>query len=195
MLPALFLDRDGVIIENRERYVRSLTDVAYYPTALLALAKIQPFPYKVVIVTNQSAVGRGMITLETAERINLEIQKTVVQAGGRIDAIFTCPHAPADGCACRKPKPGLLLQAAESLSLDLPRSILMGDALDDLSAGHAAGVGKLILLRTGRGSAQLELPAAARLSFPFKVFDSLFDAIHNLPEFNSPLPTQSLPEA
>jgi D-glycero-D-manno-heptose 1,7-bisphosphate phosphatase len=186
MFPALFLDRDGVIIENRDRYIRSLTDVVFYPTALLALAKIRPLPYKVVIVTNQSVVGRGIISLEAARRINFEIQKTVAEAGGRIDAIFMCPHAPEDGCACRKPQPGLLAQAAESLSLDLPRSILMGDALDDLSAGHAAGVKELVLLRTGRGSAQLELPAAAHLDFPFKVFDSLFDAIHNLPDLNPP---------
>jgi D-glycero-D-manno-heptose 1,7-bisphosphate phosphatase len=189
MVPALFLDRDGVIIENREQYVRSLSDVVFYPTALLALAKIRPSPFKIILVTNQAVVGRGIISVETADGINLAVQKTVREAGGRIDAVFMCPHTPADGCACRKPRPGLLLQAAESLSLDLPRSILIGDALDDLSAGHAAGVSDLILLRTGRGLAQLKQPAAARLSFPFRVFDSLLDAIQNLPQLHPPAPT------
>jgi D-glycero-D-manno-heptose 1,7-bisphosphate phosphatase len=184
MFPALFLDRDGVIIENRERYVRSLSDVAFFPSALLALAGIGTGPYKVVVVTNQSAVGRGLISIEAAEQINHAVQRTVAEAGGRIDAIFMCPHTPEQACSCRKPQPGLLVQAADSLSLDLPRSIMIGDALDDLRAGHAAGVGKLILLRSGRGAAQLALPAAAHLAFPFSVFDTLFDAIQALPELN-----------
>lgn len=188
MQAALFLDRDGVIIENRDNYVRSLADVAFYPTSLLALANICKSPYKVVIVTNQSAVGRGIISLEAAEQINTEIRKMVVAAGGRIDAVYLCPHAPEAGCTCRKPLPGLLLQAAQNLSLDLPHSILIGDALDDLTAGHAAGVGQLVLLRTGRGSAQLHLPEAAQLSFPYQIFDTLLDAIQNLPDL-SPSPS------
>lgn len=189
MHPALFLDRDGVIVENRDHYVRSLADVVYYPSSLRSLAGLHSSPYKIVVVTNQSAVGRGIISLEDAGEINREIQAAVARAGGRIDAVFICPHAPEAGCACRKPRPGLLLQAAESLSIDLPRSILIGDALDDLSAGHNAGVGKLILLRTGRGSAQLALPRAAHLPFSFQVFDTLFDAIQNLPELRTPGPT------
>lgn len=179
MHPAIFLDRDGVIIENREQYVRSWPDVTFYPESLLALSKISRSPYKIVIVTNQSAVGRGLISLEDAEGINGRIREVIQEAGGRIDGIFLCPHRPEDGCTCRKPQPGLILRAARELSLDLSQSILIGDALDDLRAGQAANLPRTILVLTGRGKAQSSL-AAARSLAPFEVFDSLLAAIQHL---------------
>jgi len=176
MHPAIFLDRDGVIIENRPAYVRSWSDVSIYPGALSALAKASSTPYKLVIVTNQSAVGRGIITMEEAEGINHKLVLAIEQAGGRIEALYMCPHAPDANCTCRKPLPGLITQAAEDLSLDLRRSILIGDALSDLLAGHKAGVQQLALVLTGRGKDQALLPRPEYLNF-FVTYNSLAEAL------------------
>ncbi len=174
--PALFLDRDGVINENRANYVRSWADVELYPQALRALALVRDLPYKIIVVTNQSAVGRGIISLAQAEAINAEIVTAVAQQGGRIDAAYLCPHAPDDNCDCRKPRPGLLLRAAREHGIDIGRSLMIGDALTDLAAGQAAGVAQTILLRTGRGEAQLQLPQAADF-VSLTVYDELYQAV------------------
>ena len=178
-LPALFLDRDGVIIENRADYVRSWDDVTIYPQALRALAAIHDWPCHVVLVTNQSVVGRGIIPLAVAEAINDRLKTIIEEAGGRVDGIFMCPHAPHEDCACRKPKPGLLLRAARTLNVDLTRSVLIGDALTDLLAGKAASVRATALLATGRGRAQLRLEAAAGAR-PFHLFPDLEAAVNHL---------------
>ncbi len=176
MLPALFLDRDGVIIENCPNYVRTWQDVSILPGALEALASLSATPYKIVIITNQSAIGRGLLPLETAHEINQRLVQIIAQAGGRVDGVYLCPHAPQEHCACRKPQPGLLLQAAQALSLDLSRSTLVGDAWSDLQAGRAAGVPQRILLRTGRGHDQLLLPPSPGLG-DFQVCDDLHAAL------------------
>jgi D-glycero-D-manno-heptose 1,7-bisphosphate phosphatase len=178
MYPAIFLDRDGVIIENLPNYVRSWEDVKLIPGALEALACASISPYKIIIVTNQSAVGRGIINLEQAWEINHRLERRIVQAGGRVDGIYMCPHAPEENCSCRKPKPGLLLQAAEELSLDLSRSILIGDAISDLLAGQAAGLGNTVLLRSGRGRKQetLKRPTGLR---PFLIYENLAEALRS----------------
>lgn len=177
--PALFLDRDGVIIENCDNYVRSWADVEIYPQALQALAAFSEQPYAIVIVTNQSVVGRGYVPLAEIEAINNRLIEVIRRAGGRVDAAFICPHSPDDNCNCRKPKPGLLLQAAEALGLNLGRSVMVGDALSDVAAGRAAGVAQSILLRTGRGRQQERLPGAEEMR-PFPVFDTLADALASL---------------
>lgn len=155
MNPAIFLDRDGVLLENRPDYVRSWDDVEIFPGVLEALAKASRSPYKFVIVTNQSAVGRGLIDAEEAEAINRQLVIEVHKAGGRIDAVCMCIHVPEQECDCRKPKPGLLLHAAGLLGIDLENSAMIGDAITDLEAGQAAGVGQVAMVRTGRGEEEL----------------------------------------
>jgi D-glycero-D-manno-heptose 1,7-bisphosphate phosphatase len=179
VFPAIFLDRDGVIVENRENYIRSWEQVEIFDQALAALARAAQTPYRIVIVTNQSAIGRGLLSPETADEINGRLLHEIESAGGRVDGVFVCPHTPQDQCRCRKPRPGLLLQAAEALSIDLSRSIVVGDALSDLQAGRAAGVGQAVLVRTGRGAQQASSPEAARMGL-FPVFDSLLDALEAL---------------
>jgi D-glycero-D-manno-heptose 1,7-bisphosphate phosphatase len=174
--PAIFLDRDGVIIENRPSYVRSWADVYIYPQALEALALAGRTAYKILLVTNQSAVGRGIISRETADDINRRLVDEIKSAGGRIEVVFMCPHRPEDNCACRKPQPGLLHQAADSLHLDLSRSLMIGDALTDLAAGQAAGVRQTILVKTGRGTTQATLPAVSTLQ-PFLIRETLSEAL------------------
>jgi len=173
---AIFLDRDGVIIENRANYVRSWADVAIYPQALQALSALKQWPGKIVIVTNQSVVGRGFLAMRDAEAINERVVQEIEQAGGRIDAVLMCPHAPDDHCDCRKPEPGLFLRASQALSIDLQRSIMIGDALTDIIAARAAGVELAVLLRTGRGKKQLRLSAVQKMA-PFAVYDTLSQAL------------------
>ncbi len=176
MNPAIFLDRDGVLIENKADYVRDWSQVNIYPEAIYALSSAAIRNYKIVIVTNQSAVGRGLISLKIAEDINNQLVSTIRNHGGQVDAVYMCPHEPAEGCFCRKPKPGLLLQAAKDLSLDLQRSWMIGDAWSDLQAGQSAGVRQSILLRTGRGAEQL-LKFHPENITSHLIFDNLLQAI------------------
>ena len=168
-----------MLVENRPDYVRDWSHVKIIPEAIHALSLAQARNYKIVIVTNQSAVGRGLMLEATAQDINHRLVDLIQHRGGRVDAVYMCPHKPNDDCLCRKPKPGLLLQAARELSLDLQRSWMIGDAWSDLQAGQRAGVGHTILLRTGRGVDQLSRPGPEDL-IGHLIFDNLplaFDAI------------------
>lgn len=182
MYPSIFLDRDGVLIENRPDYVRDWSQVKIIPEAIHALSLAPLKKYKIVIITNQSAVGRGLILRKAAEEINQRLINLIRDLGGQIDGIYMCPHKPEDGCSCRKPMPGLLLQAAKDLSLDLQRSWMIGDAWSDVLAGKAAGIRGTILLKTGRGSEQLLEGPPEKMTGNL-VFDSLplaFDAIFSI---------------
>lgn len=183
MFPAIFLDRDGVLIENRAEYVRDWSQVHIFPDAIRALSDPKLNNHKIVIVTNQSAVGRGIISLETAEEINQRLVRLIRDQGGRVDGVYLCPHGPDDGCDCRKPQPGLLLRAAEELSLDLKRSWMVGDAWSDVQAGQAAGVQGAIILKTGRGADQLSLPKPADVG-EFVVCEDLPEALKTIIGFD-----------
>jgi D-glycero-D-manno-heptose 1,7-bisphosphate phosphatase len=153
--------------------------VEFFPEALAALTRIRMVPYKIIVVTNQSAVGRGIMSLETAVNLNNRILEVVRARNGRIDASYLCPAKPGSNDPCRKPRPGMLLQAAQEHNLDLSQSYMIGDALTDVQAGQAAGVKQTILLLTGRGQAQAELPLAKELP-PFVTFSTLTDALYYL---------------
>ena len=176
MFPSIFLDRDGVLIENRSDYVRDWSQVKIIPEAIRALSFTPIKKYKVVIVTNQSVVGQGLILPKTAHEINQQLINLIHGYGGQIDGVYMCPHKPEDGCSCRKPLPGLLLQAAKDLSLDLQRSWMIGDAWSDVQAGHAAGIRGTILLKTGRGIEQL-LQAPLEMMTGNLIFDNLPSAL------------------
>ncbi len=148
--PAVFLDRDGVINENRADYVKSWEELQLLPGALEALRTLANTPFAVVVVSNQAAVNRGLLNRQTLEEMHQRLWAVVTAAGGQLDAIYYCPHRPDETCTCRKPQPGMLLQAADHLHLALEQSYLVGDAITDLEAAVAAGVQPL-LVRTGRG--------------------------------------------
>lgn len=188
MFPAIFLDRDGVIIENRSDYVRHWSHVSILPKAIDALAGFQREGFKIVIVTNQSAVARGHMTFEDAKRINDRLVKTVKESGGWIDSVFMCPHKPEDNCNCRKPLPGMLLQAADELSLNLRSSWMVGDAWSDLLAGQSAGVEGTAIVRTGRGADQMLRAQPPELK-PFLVCEDVFDAFHHISRLRKKEPT------
>jgi D-glycero-D-manno-heptose 1,7-bisphosphate phosphatase len=150
---AVFLDRDGVICQNRRDHVKSWREFAFLPGARDALARLAALDVSIVVITNQAAINRGLVSAEMVEEIHRLMVAEVEAAGGRIDGIFYCPHRPDEGCGCRKPEPGMLTRAALELDLDLRGSYLVGDAWDDIKAGLAVGCRPLMVL-TGRGSEQ-----------------------------------------
>ena len=147
----VLLDRDGVINqENPGSYILAPEQWIPIPGSVEAIARLQAAEIGVVIVTNQSAIGRGLLDLATLESIHLRLKRTVEEAGGRIAGIFFCPHHPDDGCECRKPNAGLIRQAEAALGCSLHGAPLVGDQLSDLQAAQRAGC-RPILVRTGRG--------------------------------------------
>jgi D-glycero-D-manno-heptose 1,7-bisphosphate phosphatase len=154
--PGVFLDRDGVINCNRPDYVRCWADFAFLPGVLPALTRLAGLGWPVVVVSNQAVVGRGLAGQAAVDQIHERMVAAVTQAGGRIDGVLCCPHRPEDGCGCRKPQPGLLLEAATRWGLELGRSYLVGDAASDVLAAQAVGCHP-VLVRTGRGIEQSRL--------------------------------------
>jgi histidinol-phosphate phosphatase family protein len=150
---AIFLDRDGVINADRPDYVKSWEEVTFLPGAGEALAALAATGLPIVVVSNQAAINRRLLSFEVAESINRRLLAWAAAQGARLDAVAWCPHTPEEGCGCRKPQPGLLTHAAEVLRLDLLRSYLVGDAESDIAAGRAVGC-RTILVLTGRGAAQ-----------------------------------------
>jgi D-glycero-D-manno-heptose 1,7-bisphosphate phosphatase len=135
----VLLDRDGVINRMRPDYVKSWEELEILPGAIEALARLTQAGCKLVVLTNQSAIGRGLLDRQQVDEIHRRLEALVERAGGRIEAFLLCPHTPQDGCACRKPAPGLLLRARDELGVDLGRAVLVGDQLSDVEAARAAG--------------------------------------------------------
>jgi D-glycero-D-manno-heptose 1,7-bisphosphate phosphatase len=177
---AVFLDRDGVINRDRSDYVKSWDEFEFLPGVLEAFRLLAPSPHRVVVVSNQSAVGRGLVSRSTVDKIHASMTEAIRRSGGRIDAVYYCPHRPDENCLCRKPRPGLLLQAAGELGIDLSASWLIGDDLRDLESAEAVGI-RPILVRTGHGK---DLPGSVltQATHGFDVFEDLLEAVTRLGE-------------
>lgn len=145
----ILLDRDGVINRERADYVKRWDEFEFLPGVPAALRTLSALDAPIAVITNQSVIGRGLVDRAVIDAIHARLCAVVRAAGGRIDAVFVCPHAPADHCRCRKPQPGLLLDAAAYFGLDLRHSVFVGDALTDYAAARAAGCHPL-LVRSGR---------------------------------------------
>jgi D-glycero-D-manno-heptose 1,7-bisphosphate phosphatase len=158
---AVFLDRDGTIIEERE-YLKSPEQVAVLPGAPAALKRLQTAGFKLFIVSNQSGVGRGYFTLEDVERVNQRLTEELVRQGVRFEKIYVAPEAPSTPSRGRKPSPQFLFDARNEFHLDLAQSFMIGDKLIDLECGWNAEVQQCILVRTGYG-AQVESASAGKL--------------------------------
>jgi D-glycero-D-manno-heptose 1,7-bisphosphate phosphatase len=143
---ALLLDRDGVINRRRSGHVKSWAEFDFLPGVLPALRELERRRVRVVVITNQSVVGRGLITAAALDAIHLRMVDEVASAGGRIEAVLACLHHPEDGCACRKPGTGLFERASRDLGVSIPDSVMIGDSLTDVEAALAAGCKRAILV-------------------------------------------------
>lgn len=146
----IILDRDGVINEDSDEYIKSPQEWVPIPGSLEAIARLHRAGWRVVVATNQSGVARGLFDIDTLMRIHEKMHRAVEEVGGRIEAVFFCPHGPDDACQCRKPRPGLLLEIAARLRIDLKGVPVVGDSLRDLQAAQAVGA-QPILVRSGKG--------------------------------------------
>jgi D-glycero-D-manno-heptose 1,7-bisphosphate phosphatase len=140
--PALFLDRDGTLIDD-VGYPKDPLLVHVIDGAAEALAELQR-DFALVVISNQSGIARGLVTSAQAKAVHDRFVRLFADAGVTFAGVYYCPHAPDDGCRCRKPAPGLLLDAARELDLDLTRSIMIGDKTSDLEAGRAAGCARVV---------------------------------------------------
>ncbi len=147
---AVFLDRDGTIIEERD-FLHRAEEVVLLPGAAKALRRLQDAGFKLFIVSNQSGVGRGYFTLEDVERVNAHLQQLLAGAGVQFDKIYIAPEAPGQPSPGRKPSPKFLFDARDEFRVELSKSYMVGDKLIDLECGWNAGVAASILVRTGYG--------------------------------------------
>ena len=171
----VILDRDGVINHDSDQYIKSAVEWKPIKGSLEAIARLTQAGWRVVVATNQSALARGLFDMATMNAIHDAMHRAVQQAGGRIDAVFFCPHAADAGCACRKPRPGLLLDIAKRLNVDLREVPMVGDSRKDLEAAAAAGAQPVLVLsgngRKTRDSG--ELPRGTRVCADLAAFAAL----------------------
>lgn len=172
----IILDRDGVINEDSDEYIKSPTEWTPIRGSLEAIARLHRAGWRVVVATNQSGIARKLFDLDTLARIHQTMHRRVIETGGVIDAVFFCPHGPKDGCSCRKPLPGMFHDIAERLRIDLKGVPAIGDSLRDIQAAQAAGATPL-LVKTGKGSGTIRHPDFDP-SVP--VFNDLYGAVNYL---------------
>lgn len=151
----IILDRDGVINEDSDDYIKSPEEWVPIPGSLEAITSLNQGGYRVVVATNQSGLGRGLFDIETLNRIHAKMHRRLAALGGTIDAIFYCPHTPGDHCTCRKPEPGLLREISARLKTNLDDVPCVGDTLRDLQAARSVGC-QPILVRSGKGERTIE---------------------------------------
>ena len=146
----VILDRDGTINHDSDHYIKSLDEWRPIKGSIEAIARLTQADYRVVVATNQSAIARGLITTRGLFEIHEALQRAAVQAGGRVDAFFFCPHKESSDCQCRKPRPGMLLEIAQRFNISLKETFMVGDSLKDVQAAAAAGA-RPVLVLTGKG--------------------------------------------
>ncbi|HEX2116621.1 MAG TPA: D-glycero-beta-D-manno-heptose 1,7-bisphosphate 7-phosphatase [Alphaproteobacteria bacterium] len=171
----ILLDRDGVLNEDRPDYVKSPGELVMIPGAAAAVARLNRAGLKVALCTNQSCVGRGIITVERLERIHEHLRERLAHEGGRLDAIYFCPHAPWENCGCRKPAAGMLREALRRFGIDPADAAMIGDGLRDLQAAKAAGCARH-LVRTGSGT-KTQAEGVPHDVLPVAVHDDLAAAV------------------
>lgn len=150
----ILLDRDGVINQDSDEYIKTPDEWIPIPGSLEAIARLNHAGHQVVVVTNQSGIARGFYTEEMLGKIHQKMHDMLAEVGGHVDGIFYCPHHPDAGCECRKPKPGLLYQVADALQVDVSQGLMVGDARRDIECAHAVGC-QAVLVRTGKGTRTL----------------------------------------
>lgn len=174
----VILDRDGVVNHDSDAYIKSPAEWRPIAGSPEAIARLTQTGHHVVVATNQSGIGRGLFDMATLNAIHEKMHRTVGAAGGRIDAVFFCPHAADAGCGCRKPRPGMLEEIAKRFNMDLAGVPLIGDSRKDLEAAHAMGAAPMLVL-TGNGS---RTRREGKLPPDTRVFADLAEAVESLIE-------------
>ena len=175
----VFLDRDGVINRDSPDYIKSWTEFEFLPNSLKAIKRLTENGFHIIIITNQSAINRKMISEENLNQIHFRMRKACHAKGGYIHDIFFCPHTPAEGCECRKPRPGLILQAGEKYNIDIRNTVMIGDSARDIECARNAGCGQAILVRTGNILEARQLLAEKNIQ-PDYIAKNLFDAVSQI---------------
>lgn len=170
----VILDRDGVINFDSDQFIKNPNEWNPIPGSLEAIALLNQAGFRVVVATNQSGIGRGLFDMAMLNSIHAKMHKLVAQAGGRIDAVFLCPHAADSRCQCRKPKTGLFHDIAARFHIELNNVYAVGDALRDVQAAISAGA-RPMLVKTGKGQRTLE---GGQLPEGVPVFESLAHAVN-----------------
>jgi len=171
----ILLDRDGVINQDSKHYIKSPDEWQAIPGSLEAIAQLNQQNFQVALATNQAGVGRGLFTLETLQAIHHKMQQQLADIGGHLDAIYFCPHHPDEQCRCRKPQPGMLLQAMADFAVTPKETLFLGDSLKDIQAAQAAGCHPALVL-TGNGQATQQHPALENAA----IYKDLSHFAHNL---------------
>ena len=188
--PAVFLDRDGTLSEERG-FIDRLELIEIFPWTSDAIRLLNRAGFAVVVVTNQSAIGRGIIDVPFLQSVHDAFDRHLTKSGARVDRYYFCPHHPDAPlpeyrmvCRCRKPGPGMIEQAAADLGLDLTRSFMVGDRPIDVASGHAAGV-RSVLVRSGHSSGGSDAPSGLR--DPDAILNNLMEAVGWILRSSSPL--------
>ncbi len=186
-MKTIFLDRDGVINTNppNKGYVRRWSEFSFLPNALKAIRDLTENGYRIIVITNQAGIGKGLFSEDNLKDIHSRMVTEITDAGGRIDAVYHCPHHPETGCECRKPKPGMLRRAADEHRIELSSAYLIGDSTTDIEAGRRAGTRTLLVL-TGHGQESYHhyirtIPHRGGHEsgcHPEKIFTNLYAATH-----------------
>jgi D-glycero-D-manno-heptose 1,7-bisphosphate phosphatase len=171
----IFLDRDGVINQNSPDYVKNWSEFHFISRSVDAVRDLTHGGFTIIVITNQSAISRNLISKKELEHVHSEMKNFIESKGGKIRDILICPHLPSDGCACRKPSPGLIYQAKRKYDIDLAGSVMIGDSAKDIQCGFNAGCGRSILVRTGNGQDAENILAEAGTRTDYVAKD-LYDA-------------------
>jgi len=177
----IILDRDGVINRDSPHYIRAPSDWHPLPGSLEAIARLTQGDYHLAVATNQSGIARGYYTREILAEIHEKMHGFVHAAGGALQLVSYCPHGPAEGCACRKPAPGLLLDSMAHFGVSPQHTLMIGDSWRDIAAAESAGC-QYALVKTGNGKDRLKHPEAATwIQKGVLVFDNLMDVVERHP--------------
>jgi D-glycero-D-manno-heptose 1,7-bisphosphate phosphatase len=173
----VILDRDGVINEDSDDFIKSPDEFVVIPGSLEAIARLNHAGHRVIVASNQSGIGRKLFDIETLMRIHERLYRQLAEVGGSIEAIFFCPHVPRDRCKCRKPQPGMFNDIARRLRRPLDDVPVVGDKLSDVEAARQVGA-RPVLVRTGKGRVTETESAAALAGVP--VYDDLAAVVDDL---------------
>jgi D-glycero-D-manno-heptose 1,7-bisphosphate phosphatase len=172
----VFLDRDGTINQDSADYIKDWSEFVFLPGSIEALRDLTAAGFINIVITNQSAIPRRLISPQKLENIHSKMKAAVESRGGKISDIFFCPHLPDDGCDCRKPAPGLIYQAQKKHDIDLSAAVMVGDSARDIECAHNAGCGHCVLVKTGNGRDTAPIIAEMGLNTDY-VAQDLYDAV------------------